>query len=95
MRYDRHMGWKELTYVGSFLGAVVGMLINDAQLGRGLAVIVAMAFLGGTAGYTYWWNVVRPGKLRTRRLMAGCCPDCGYNLKGNTSGTCPECGKPA
>jgi len=22
------------------------------------------------------------------------CPSCGYNLRGNTSGTCPECGAP-
>ena len=22
------------------------------------------------------------------------CPECGYNLTGNTSGVCPECGMP-
>jgi hypothetical protein len=22
----------------------------------------------------------------------GCCPACGYNLTGNTTGFCPECG---
>jgi hypothetical protein len=27
-----------------------------------------------------------------RRLRRGCCPACGYDLTGNTSGTCPECG---
>jgi len=27
-----------------------------------------------------------------RRIPAGCCAICGYNLTGNTSGTCPECG---
>jgi hypothetical protein len=29
---------------------------------------------------------------RRLRTAAGRCPDCGYNLTGNTSGTCPECG---
>jgi hypothetical protein len=29
---------------------------------------------------------------RTRRLSAGCCSACGYDLTGNTSGVCPECG---
>lgn len=27
-------------------------------------------------------------------LRHGVCPDCAYNLTGNTSGTCPECGTP-
>jgi predicted amidophosphoribosyltransferase len=26
------------------------------------------------------------------RRSRGLCSGCGYNLKGNTSGTCPECG---
>ncbi|MEX2212774.1 MAG: MJ0042-type zinc finger domain-containing protein [Phycisphaeraceae bacterium] len=26
--------------------------------------------------------------------VAGHCPDCGYDLQGNTSGACPECGRP-
>ena len=25
-------------------------------------------------------------------LAHGICPDCGYNLAGNTVGVCPECG---
>jgi hypothetical protein len=34
-----------------------------------------------------WW--------RDRRVAAGHCPRCGYNLTGNVSGVCPECGTPA
>lgn len=30
---------------------------------------------------------------RNRRCR-GACPDCGYNLTGNTTGVCPECGTP-
>lgn len=33
------------------------------------------------------------GPLRHRyRRRSGLCLKCGYNLKGNQSGTCPECG---
>lgn len=32
-----------------------------------------------------WWK-------RNRRLLAGDCRKCGYDLTGNTSGACPECG---
>ena len=41
-------------------------------------------------------NVVARGRLRLRlkRLLAGNCPMCGYNLTGNVSGNCPECGTP-
>lgn len=31
---------------------------------------------------------------RDRRVPAGHCPSCGYNLTGNVTGRCPECGKP-
>ena len=32
--------------------------------------------------------------FQRRRNRVGCCPGCGYNLTGNTSGICPECGTP-
>ena len=31
---------------------------------------------------------------RARRVRAGLCPRCAYNLTGNVSGVCPECGAP-
>lgn len=31
-------------------------------------------------------------RLAHRRLAAGLCPSCGYDLTGNVSGMCPECG---
>lgn len=39
------------------------------------------------------WEIVRSLQRRCRN-QAGCCINCGYNLKGNTSGICPECGAP-
>jgi predicted RNA-binding Zn-ribbon protein involved in translation (DUF1610 family) len=31
---------------------------------------------------------------KRRKVVAGFCPRCGYNLTGNVSGICPECGTP-
>lgn len=30
----------------------------------------------------------------SRRIKAGTCVQCGYDLTGNVSGVCPECGRP-
>lgn len=32
-------------------------------------------------------------RLRGRRARAGLCPQCGYDLTGNSSGQCSECGE--
>ena len=32
---------------------------------------------------------------RCRRVAPGHCPNCNYNLIGNTTGICPECGAKA
>ena len=32
--------------------------------------------------------------IGVRRNARGECLDCGYDLRGNTSGICPECGQP-
>jgi|GEM_PF-3045227 len=34
-----------------------------------------------------------PARRRRRRRREGLCLRCGYDLKGNVSGTCPECGE--
>ena len=33
-------------------------------------------------------------RMRSHRIAAGHCEQCGYDLQGNASGRCPECGVP-
>ena len=48
-----------------------------------------------TAALPLWWSVRRLGaRRRAMRLAAGCCPDCGYDMRA-TPGRCPECGAAA
>jgi len=44
--------------------------------------------IGLPTGYLFWSD-------HRRRMRAGCCEKCGYDLTGNTTGRCPECGGPA
>jgi hypothetical protein len=41
-----------------------------------------------------WFSVfLRRGWITWRRLHAGLCPECGYDLRASrSSGRCPECG---
>ena len=58
-----------------------------------LQAAAGIAFLAVLA--TDWLLLRRPDRLRQRRSLAGKCPACGYDLRGNVSGTCPECGTAA
>lgn len=61
--------------------------------------IIWTGFIANTVLYAGLWAAVTVGAVaatrRTRvylRRKKGCCIHCGYDLRGNTSGTCPECG---
>ena len=62
---------------------------SDLEMGLasvcGLLAAPIVLILGIVCGVALW--------LRLRRVPAGCCPRCGYNLRGNPSvKNCPECG---
>lgn len=49
-------------------------------------------------GAAAWWVVLSLGSWGVGRVRgalrkpAGCCPECGYDLRGDLGGGCPECG---
>jgi len=45
---------------------------------------IPFVLIGVPTGWLWWRD--------RRRVAAGCCAACGYDLTGNVSGRCPECG---
>jgi len=62
---------------------------NDAGLSNAGAIVLASLC---AVGFWVTWALLRRRLRLSQRLQFGCCPNCGYNLTGNTSGVCPECG---
>jgi hypothetical protein len=58
-----------------------------------VALTVAAFFLitFASAMSLFWWKGQKPVRWRWGD-ETGLCPQCQYNLTGNTSGICPECG---
>lgn len=86
----RSIGWRKLpavlngtgtTYIQSQSSAV-RMVIH-----RPLEDVPLWPILAMTAILPAIWIV-----KTLRRPRRGFCPECSYNLTGNTSGVCPECG---
>jgi hypothetical protein len=47
-----------------------------------------------TGSWPLWWLFTRKRRRRRQRLAQGRCPNCNYDLRGDTgSARCPECGE--
>jgi len=64
---------------------------HDAGLSNAGATVLVCLY---AVGFCATWALLRRRLRLHHRLQFGCCPGCGYNLTGNTSGVCPECGAP-
>ena len=78
----------------AFLLETQGFVSN---LGQPLGDLIQnVALLGGFVVMFLVWNFIHhrlyDDVRRAAWLAHGVCPDCGYNLTGNTSRICPECG---
>jgi hypothetical protein len=78
--------------VYTLLGAVVGTGISGALVLRwdvadwvGLPVTLVCLILGCAVGMA---------RVKPPRKLEGCCPECGYDLRGSPGPRCPECGTP-
>jgi len=79
--------------VGGFVGFLIGMPLacftGDAFF---YVLVYGMPGAFSVLGVAFaWWALLRkPGTLK-HALRPNECLNCGYDLRGNTTGRCPEC----
>lgn len=61
--------------------------------GRGFAILLGIIFGLPVFFIVMWRKKRREARVEFRRKN-GICVNCGYDLRGNTTGICPECGQP-
>lgn len=71
------------------LGIAAGGFLTIFVWDSPWAFLVAFVGWGAEILVLFWKE---PTLIAQRRALHGQCEHCGYNLKGNISGTCPECG---
>ena len=78
-----------------FRSPVVSRAMNGIVKSLAMAVAVGIAALYSIEAVRYCVRVLKwlPGHERWARAREGLCPNCGYDLNANVSGTCPECGE--
>ena len=65
---------------------------SPTLLGRGWAIVLPYWIFALPAALApAWWAMGLKRRRAARRRAAGCCPECGYDLRG-TPDRCPECG---
>jgi MFS family permease len=96
------LSWREQRYsqaVFEALSLAAGLIIPVViQAGNDVLDSVFPLILLGYISFCVAVRLIGLGIVRAQfiRLVedtAPCCPGCGYNLTGNTSGVCPECGR--
>jgi hypothetical protein len=82
-------------YVGAGVGVVLGLLIMLVPPWITTSNHTSWISMIGQLLMTFSCYVaIIPGHKRRKRRGAGCCPECGYNLRASPE-RCPECGSPA
>jgi len=76
--------------VGAFIGPRLYHTTNYDR--RGFGTLLAMIF-GAPVYFVVLWRKSRREKRVEFRRKNGICVNCGYDLRGNTTGICPECGE--
>lgn len=76
--------------VGAFIGRRIFHTTNYDR--RGFGTLLAMIF-GVPVYFVVIWRKSRREKRVEFRRKNGICVNCGYDLRGSTTGVCPECGE--
>ena len=77
--------------VGAFIGRRLFHTTNYDRRGFGTLLVV---IFGVPVYFVVMWRKSRREKRVEFRRKNGICVNCGYDLRGNTTGICPECGEP-
>ena len=89
VRWDRTLVPKQARVLGS-LGLPTRISVSKGPFTRGgtgflIPLWLPLALVAVPTSILWY-------RSRRARLLSGHCPNCHYNLTGNTSGICPECG---
>lgn len=90
---ETHWGWPFVARASAPIDD--GSTWRHWAMGAVVANIFATMIFALTAGALTWLAIAPIRRMvHNRRVRAGFCAMCNYNLTGNTSGICPECGSP-
>lgn len=79
-----------IAVAGAFIGRRYFHTTNYNR--RGFGTFLAMIF-GVPVYFVVMWRAKRRAARVEFRRKNGICVNCGYDLRGNTTGICPECGE--
>jgi len=89
------VGWED-THSGFRRIASTGLAIAESNAkGQRAIVLPIRPILTGQAFYAAFWLAIVIAVPFTRhrfRTWRGCCTNCNYDLRANTTGVCSECG---
>jgi hypothetical protein len=95
-RYDEGGGFEVVPCTASIDPARLAAVRNDwhRRLDAPVGSVAHWQVVAATAVLPAGWASLRGRRawVRRRRKAMGLCLRCGYDLRGNVSGTCPECG---
>jgi hypothetical protein len=88
------VGWQDYFGASSRWGGAsqAWSAVGQFLISPAVKLVLGICLFVGSHRLVRFWSRLRTAGIRDK---LGVCPECGYDLTGNTSGTCPECGHKA